>query len=763
MRELRMSTQFFAKQFTFTQPDGTQLEVRGWGDQYSAVFETLDGFTLTENPVTGFYEVAQIAADGRSFEPAPGPTGNVNGARAGVARGLRLPAAVARAQAQRSVSRLGLRRCDVRRLERQQQLRIARAVGGPLSAAPQRTTTGTFIGLTLLIDFPDVPATISKQEVENFCNQPGYAGFGNNGSVFDYFRDSSLGRCLYTNVVTNYYKAKQPKSYYTNEAIPQGVRAIELISEALTHWKANGLDFSTLTPDNAGNVYALNVFYAGPVVNNWGKGLWPHAWTIDPRIEVLPGRFIADYQVTALGNELSLGTFCHENGHMLCDFPDLYDYGSQSAGVGAFCLMCASLNEKNPPHISAYLKRAAGWAGPVVSLTDNLNVSLNAAGNEFGFFAKNAGEYFLVENRRKAGRDTSIPDEGLAIWHVDETGSNSNEQMTPAQHYELSLEQADGAFRLERTIEVGDDTDLYGAPANRFADNTVPNSKWWDGTASNLEIFNISAPGPAMQFRVRLQPGGGGGQDIAKQSAPGLAIPDNNPAGSSDSIRVNESGPISSLRIGFDITHGYPGDLVVTLRAPWGAEAQLHNRAVLPAGAFQRSFDQVSLPALATWRGQNVQGDWTLRVRDIAASDVGQLNRWSLDVALGGAMPSDIVLEDIAGVTIPDNSAGGVIRQLATARAAPVTGIELSVDITHPFAGDLILRLDAPNGSSVILRSREGGNSRDVRTTYTVATTPLLAGVIGASAAGTWFLKVSDVAGADVGKLNSWKLVLKTA
>jgi M6 family metalloprotease-like protein len=760
-----MSTQFFAKQFTFTQPDGTQIEVRGWGDQYSAVFETLDGFTLTPNPVTGFYEVAQVSADGRRFEAAPGPAGNVNGAVAGVARGLRLPPAVARAQAQRGVARLGSRRCDIRRLERQQTMRIARAAGGPLSAAPQRPTTGNFVGLTLLIDFPDVPNTISRQEVENFCNLPGYAGFGNNGSVFDYFRDNSLGRCLYTNVVTNYYRAKQPKSYYTNEAIPQGVRAIELIAEALAHWRANGLDFSTITPDNAGNVYALNVFYAGPVVNNWSKGLWPHAWTIDPRIEVLPGKFIADYQVTALGNQLSLGTFCHENGHMLCDYPDLYDYGSQSAGVGAFCLMCASMDEKNPPQISAYLKRAAGWAGNVVSLTHNQNVSLNAAGNEFGFFAKNAGEYFLVENRRQVGRDASIPDDGLAIWHVDESGNNSNEQMTPAQHYELSLEQADGAFRLERTIAAGDDTDLFGAPTNRFADNTTPNSKWWDGTASNLELFGISAPGQIMQFRVRLQPGGGGGggQDIAKLSAPALAIPDFNATGVSDTIRVAESGPISSIKVGFDITHGYPGDLVVTLRAPWGAEAQLHNRAVFPAGAFLGSFDQTILPALATWRGQNVQGDWTLKVRDAAASDIGQLNRWSLDIGLGVVLPTDIILEEAPGVTIPDNNAGGVVRQLNTANPALVTGIELSVDITHPFVGDLILRLGAPNGSSVVLRAREGGNRRDVRTAYTLATTPLLASMIGASAAGAWFLSVADVEQADIGKLNSWKLVLKTA
>ena len=45
-----MSFPFYDEDFTFTQPDGTQFRVRGWGDQHHAVFETLDGFTVVEDP-----------------------------------------------------------------------------------------------------------------------------------------------------------------------------------------------------------------------------------------------------------------------------------------------------------------------------------------------------------------------------------------------------------------------------------------------------------------------------------------------------------------------------------------------------------------------------------------------------------------------------------------------------------------------------------------------------------------------------------------
>ena len=65
---------------------------------------------------------------------------------------------------------------------------------------------GDFIGLCLLIDFSDSPATIARDEVDRFCNQTGYNGFGNNGSVSDYFRDQSIGRCRYTNIVAPYYR-----------------------------------------------------------------------------------------------------------------------------------------------------------------------------------------------------------------------------------------------------------------------------------------------------------------------------------------------------------------------------------------------------------------------------------------------------------------------------------------------------------------------------------------------------------------------------
>lgn len=203
-----MASPFLGKTFTFAQPDGTKIQVRGWGDQHYAVFETLDGYTVVKNPSTGFFEIAQVSSDGTSLEPAPGPQANLDGVRAAVQPNLRISREAARAQGMEGALRMSGRRCDQRREQRKSLARAARTLGGPLMAPSQRETVGDFLGLCLLIDFSDEPGTIPRDEVERFCNQQGYSGFGNNGSVSDYFRDNSIGRCRYTNVVADYYRAQ---------------------------------------------------------------------------------------------------------------------------------------------------------------------------------------------------------------------------------------------------------------------------------------------------------------------------------------------------------------------------------------------------------------------------------------------------------------------------------------------------------------------------------------------------------------------------
>lgn len=497
-----MPTPFLNEEFTFTQPDGSPIRVRGSGNQYYAVFETPDGYTVVQDPETHFFKYAQLSDDKNELLPTEAKVGEENPQRLGLQTHIRIRRESAKQKAVSSPMQRELSRWQVRRQQKKAQLReiMATAESNP---ALSTVTVGKYVGLCILIRFPDVSETISQQEVSDFCNQPGYGGFDNNGSVRDYFYDNSRGKLTYTNVVTQYYTAAHNRDHYTDPNISYGQRARELIIEALDDLKAKGFDFSQLSSDSNGYIYALNVFYVGQRVNNWSEGLWPHSWVLATDYNVGGGKKFRDYQITNMGSELTLRTFCHENGHMICDFPDLYDYGYESAGIGNYCLMCSGGNSKNPVQVCAYLKNEAGWATKVTSITPGSTATLAAGNNDFYIYAKNATEYFIIENRAKTARDTFLPDAGLAIWHVDENGSNNNEQMTASQHYECSLEQADNRFDLENGTNGGDSDDLFGHPyKTKFSDTTSPNSKWWDGSNSNLNIENISAPGATITFSV---------------------------------------------------------------------------------------------------------------------------------------------------------------------------------------------------------------------------------------------------------------------
>lgn len=766
-----MCSPFFGQRFTFTQPDGSTLEVIGWGDQQHARFETPEGWTVARNPASGWWEVAQASPDGMNLEALPGVRSAAAAAAAGVPRGLRLRPERTRALARESALTMGGRRCETRRRERQQleqAMRTLAARGAVMRAPPQRGTVGDYVGLCVLIDFPDAPATIAREEVERFCNQPGYAGFGNRGSVHDYFLDNSLGRCRYTNLVTPYYRAARNKGYYTDETIEQPIRARELINEALAHFKAQGFDFSPLTADAENYVYAMNVYYAGGVMNNWSKGLWPHAFHMGTPVPLATGRRAMDYQVSAMGSALTLGTFCHENGHMLCDYPDLYDYGGESGGVGAYCLMCAGANidPRNPPQIGAYLKRLSGWAGRVEALEHGRSYALRAGANEFAMLSRDGREYFLVEPRQRSGRDAALPGEGLAIWHVDEGGSNNLEQMSPTRHYECSLEQADGLFQLERgASSYGDAGDLYAGPAAHFADATTPSSRWWDGSASQLAIDSISATGAQMQFRCLLGDVAPPPAPLFLEATPNRAIPDNRPAGIGSVLTVDRSLVIGAVEVDLEITHTWPADLVISLQPPAGAAIVLHDRAAgNVAGGLRLTLDATRLGALAALRGAEARGRWRLRVQDVAPADRGRLVRWALRIVPQAAVDAGPQrLEENPGTPIPDDTPAGITRTLQAAGTGTLGGVSVEIDINHSYIGDLRVALVSPAGTEVLLHDRAGGNADNLVATYTAAGVPALAALAGQALGGTWTLRVADLAGQDVGKLVRWALTLQPA
>jgi subtilisin family serine protease len=108
-----------------------------------------------------------------------------------------------------------------------------------------------------------------------------------------------------------------------------------------------------------------------------------------------------------------------------------------------------------------------------------------------------------------------------------------------------------------------------------------------------------------------------------------IAIPD---AGSpiSSKLEVAQTGIITDLRIGVDITHTYIGDLQVDIVAPDGTSVSLHDRSGGTQNDLRTMYTASLLPALNGLVGKSIGGTWSLRVVDTWRIDVGQLNSWRL-------------------------------------------------------------------------------------------------------------------------------------
>ena len=522
------------------QPNGSKFSLRVFGDEFHGRTETVDGYSVVFDPDTRTYFYANVSPNGEDLVSTGLALGAGDPATLGLARHISIKPEAARAKALTrfeewdELTENSQRWSELKAQGKAFDDAAAQATesGGPLRAPPSFTTIGNKAGLTLLIDFSDDPATIPQANIIEYCNGDNYTGYGNNGSVKEYFRDNSKNLLTYTNTVTAYIRMAQPKSYYNDTTLDAGSRGRLLISDAIDIMKALPNyateilpTFDSLTVDGSNRIAACNVFFAGGNSGVWSKGLWPHSWSLSSSKELSAGgKKVYKYQITNLGNSLTLGTFCHENGHMLLGYPDIYDYDYDSnGGAGGFCLMNSGGHGTNPVLINAYLKRASGWTTTTeITSSSNLTATLvstvgHADYNKIYRYAKpgTPTEYFIFENRRKTGRDANIAASGIAIWHIDERGDHSNQSLVPNTthaNYEVTLVQADNLWHFQNDVNSGDSKDLYysgntaTAYTNTFSDSSSPAANWWDGSTSGLNAYNFSTAGTSMTVQFGLPP-----------------------------------------------------------------------------------------------------------------------------------------------------------------------------------------------------------------------------------------------------------------
>ena len=382
-------------------------------------------------------------------------------------------------------------------------------------------------GLAVLVKFPDDPpdVIIQKEKVEFFLNEKKYRGYGNSCSIFDFVDNQSCGRCELKYLVSDYVMADHERDYYQKALNYRG--ADMLIKEAMAKLPKE-FDLSGVSRSSDGTIRSACVLYSR---NSSFDGLWPQAHWFSPMDQIrLPGG-LHSMQVLICGIQDSptVSILIHEIMHQTFGLLDYVDYGEKSDktpkneqkvshGLGNHCIMGIGMYDRitalqtNPTALAGPFRYRLGWL-KALPLPSKGKVRIPAS-SEYGYIYRNPlnpDEYFLLENRNaETSFYRALPSHGLAIWHVDDavTDQEEDEEMTKEKHYEISLEQAGGVPLLEKPCPGtfghqmhgkdcnGIETDYFYPPDRVvFNDSSKPDSLWWDGSPSGLDITDIEVDG----------------------------------------------------------------------------------------------------------------------------------------------------------------------------------------------------------------------------------------------------------------------------
>lgn len=163
------------------------------------------------------------------------------------------------------------------------------------------------------------------------------------------------------------------------------------------------------------------------------------------------------------------------------------------------------------------------------------------------------------------------------------------------------------------------------------------------------------------------------------------------------------------------------------------------------------------------WNGGGLQYDLAIQSTGFGLVDALAATRlaatWD-SVPRTSANVVDVIASKTTNLAIPDNTSKSAISTINIDSNVIVERVDVTVNITHPFIGDLQIALVAPSGTISILLYRPsqgalsalGSSQHDVHFTFNTVLD------WGESAQGSWALLVKDSATGNVGTLDSWSL-----
>jgi immune inhibitor A len=332
-----------------------------------------------------------------------------------------------------------------------------------LISVPARAITGKLRIKVLLVDFSDRAGVTPAKHYEDLLFSKGKYP---SGSLYDYYKEVTLGKVEIVGTVHGWLRMPQPYSYYTNKNsgtkesdYPNNAQRLaeDAVHEAINQNVPFEADLDKL---GQGIITALFVIHAGRGAEEMpnetsGDHIWSHKWNMVNPVNITPNLQASIY--LTVPHNCKLGVCAHELGHLAFQWEDFYDpdyeeNGTEWDGSGIWDLMAGgSWNNagQTPAHPAGLHKMQHGWI-TVEKIKASKTITIKP------FTAKTAkvvkissaafkpSQYLLLENRARKGFDFHLPGEGLLVWRVDERYDQNGVQ-SPA----LLLIQADGKHNLE--------------------------------------------------------------------------------------------------------------------------------------------------------------------------------------------------------------------------------------------------------------------------------------------------------------------------
>ena len=421
---------------TVTQSDGTELNVRIYGDEHHSWYTTTDGALLVQ--VGKNFYVAQVEDNGM-LKATPQLAHN--------------------AELRNKLENKAINTQNKQLFFNTAKTNAVRRSIGISNNYPYFPHTGTPKALVILVEFQDC-AFLTKDPVsvfnhllnaspedetpqallEDYNNN---TNFTNTGSVKQYFSDMSEGEFQPQFDVKGVVKVSKNYAYYGQDQSENNrdIKYKEMIKEACELAKSQlGVNFSEYDANNDGNVDLVYVIHAGYGQNTGGEENTLWAKTSFNYITTIDGKKIIAHGINSelnfnKGNYITgIGVICHEFSHTM-GIPDLYPYNSKAyvnnQEPESWDLMDAGEYGNNgytPVPYCAWELDIMGWNAGIETLDKEpkqITMEPYFSGNRKAYkIEADNGEYLLLQNLQRTGWGKGYMSHGLLIYRIDYQRSN---------------------------------------------------------------------------------------------------------------------------------------------------------------------------------------------------------------------------------------------------------------------------------------------------------------------------------------------------